>query len=176
MLHRTGAVELTPEWDSLSNGWVLLSLGTIFVLDFIGDKVPLIDHALHAVGTVAHPVAGFVLFDSQSGAEVPTLVSIVAGGGTAGALHAARATARPIISGASAGAGAPVASFVEDVMSALLVLFAFVLPVLAVLMLIGLFFAFYRAARRAARLAKRGRAVDGTGPGAPPPPPPPAPI
>lgn len=160
ILQRTGVVDVAPAWDAIGSTPVLIGLAIIFTLDFIGDKVPLIDHALHAVGTIAHPVAGVVLFDSQAGAEFPLIVSLLLGGGTAGALHAARASARPVINTASAGSGAPVASAIEDFVSALLVVVAFALPLLAVLLIALLFFIFYKAARRAARLAKRGRSVD----------------
>lgn len=160
VLQRTGMVDVAPAWDAIGSTPVLIGLAIIFTLDFIGDKVAVIDHALHAIGTIAHPVAGVVLFDSQAGAEFPLIVSLLLGGGTAGSLHAARATARPIINGASAGIGAPVASAIEDLVSAILVIVAFALPLLAVLLIALLFFIFYKAARRAARLAKRGRAVD----------------
>jgi hypothetical protein len=156
-LQRVGWVELDPTWAQLGDTPVLIALATLFVLDFIGDKVPIIDHALHAIGSVVHPAAGTILFDAQAGSDVSLLVSLVLGGGSAGVLHTARATARPAVSGSTAGIGAPIMSILEDFAAVLLVIVAFLLPVIAGLVVLLLLFGAVMAARHVRRLLKARR-------------------
>lgn len=177
VLGRAGWVDLDPTFAELTRTPVILVLGALFVLDFVGDKVPVIDHALHAAGLVVHPAAGAALFDLQAGGELPLLVNLLAGGAVAGTLHAARATARPAINGASAGVGAPLTSLLEDIASLLLTLIAFLLPVLAALVVIAMLGAAVLLARRMRRLMRRGAELSVTPRypmhrrrGAPPPP------
>lgn len=154
---RAGWVELDATWVDLGSTPVLIGLATMFVLDFVGDKVPLIDHAVHAVGAVVHPIAGTVIFDAQAGSDVSLLVSAVLGGGTAGLLHTARASARPVVSGSTGGLGSPVASLMEDAAAFLLVIVAFVLPVIAGLIVVALLIGGVVAARRMRRRMRRRR-------------------
>ena len=48
LLHRLDVVELSNPFDELATTTGLIVLGTLTVLDFVGDKIPVIDHALHA--------------------------------------------------------------------------------------------------------------------------------
>ena len=49
-------------YDVLATTPGLIVLGVLFVLDFVGDKVPAIDRLLHAVGSVVHPASGAIVF------------------------------------------------------------------------------------------------------------------
>ncbi len=152
LLDRTGAIDIAAPYDKLSSTWVLIVLAALMVLDIIGDKVPVIDSVLHAAGTVVHPVAGAILFAGQAGLDnVPTAVSLASGALIAGTLHATRATARPVVTGTTAGVGNPVVSLVEDIGSIGLVIVAVVLPILALLLvagaLVGVVVAFRRVRR-----------------------------
>ena len=153
LLHRLDVVELGAPFDDLSQtGW-LVALGVLTTLDFVGDKVPVVDHALHAVGAVLAPASGAVLFAGQTGLEtdVPTLAAIVLGGVTAGTIHLGRASVRPASTAATGGIGNPVLSLGEDVGSALLTAFAFLLPLLAVVVVVALVAALVAGRRRLAR-------------------------
>jgi hypothetical protein len=158
-LARAGWVDLDPAWAQLDSTPVMLALGALFILDFVGDKVPIVDHALHAAGTVVHPAAGTVLFDAHAGGDVSLLVSLVLGGGSAGVLHAARAVARPAVNGATAGIGAPAMSIVEDFAAFLLVLVAFLIPVIAGATVIVLSVGAVMTARHMRRLVRERGAV-----------------
>lgn len=158
---RAGWVDLDPAWANLGNTPVLVGLGVLFVLDFVGDKVPVIDHALHAVGAISAPVAGTIVFDAEAGTDAPFLLSLLLGGGSAGLLHAARATARPAVSGATGGIGAPIASLMEDLLSLLLVVVAFLIPVIAGLAVIALIIGGLVAARHVRRLLRERRSRRG---------------
>ena len=153
LLYRIDVVDLGSPFDDLSsNGW-LVALGVLMTLDFVGDKIPTVDHALHAVGTVVAPASGAVLFIGETGldTDIPSLVAIVLGALTAGSIHLARASVRPASTAATGGLGNPVLSFGEDLGSGVLTAFAFVLPLLAVLLLVLLAVALVRGWRRLRR-------------------------
>ena len=159
LLHRLDVVELGSPFDDLSStGW-LVGLGVLMGLDFVGDKVPVVDHALHAVGTVVAPASGAVLFTGQTGLEtdIPSLVAILLGAVTAGSIHLGRASARPASTAATGGLGNPVLSLAEDVGSGVLTAIAFALPALAVLLVVALVVALVAGLRRVRRLRPRRR-------------------
>jgi hypothetical protein len=154
LLHRLDVVELGSPFDDLSsNGW-LVALGVLMSLDFVGDKIPAIDHALHAVGTVVAPASGAVLFIGETGLEtdIPSLVAIVLGALTAGSIHLARASVRPASTATTGGLGNPVLSLGEDLASGTLTALAFLAPLLAVLILAALAVALVRGWRRLRRV------------------------
>jgi len=130
LLTRLGVVELGEPFDELSKTPALIVLGLLTAADFVGDKIPAVDHLLHTVGTVIAPISGTVLFTGETDASL--LVSLIAGGTTAEAVHAARSAVRPLSTVGTAGIGNPALSLLEDLGSGLLTLFAFILPVLAV--------------------------------------------
>jgi hypothetical protein len=155
ILGRAGWVDLDPAFSELTRTPVILALVALFVLDFVADKIPAVDHAMHAAGAIVHPVVGAALFDLQAGGHSPLAVNLLAGAGVAGTLHAARATARPVVNGASGGLGAPLVSLLEDIASLLLTLVAFLLPALAALVVIVLLVGAILLARRARRMLRR---------------------
>lgn len=57
----TDLITLDVPFDRLEDPVVLGVIAAIGVIDFIGDKIPAIDHVLHAIGFVVAPVAGAVL-------------------------------------------------------------------------------------------------------------------
>ncbi len=150
LLHRLDVVELSNPLDELATTTGLIVLGTLMVLDFVGDKIPVIDHALHAAGAVIAPVSGALLFSGSAGAEtdLPTIVSVVVGALVAGSVHAGRATLRPAATATTAGTANPVLSLGEDATSGLLTLLAFVVPILAFLLLAALVVSLFAAWRR----------------------------
>lgn len=133
-------VELAAPFDDLSSTAGIVVLGVLTAADFVGDKIPVVDHVLHLLGTVVAPASGAVLFTGQAGTEtdIPTLVAIVLGALTAGSVHGARTAARPFVTAGTAGVGNPLVSLGEDVASLVLVVTAFAVPLLAVLLLLAL--------------------------------------
>jgi Domain of unknown function (DUF4126) len=159
LLNRLDVVELAAPFDDLSGTGAIVVLGALTAADFIGDKIPAVDHVLHAVGTVVAPASGAVMFTGQTGVDtdLPTLVAVLLGGGTAESVHAGRAAVRPMSTVTTAGSGNPLLSLLEDAGSALLVVVAFVLPILAFLLVVALLVAIFLAWRRVARArAARG--------------------
>jgi hypothetical protein len=149
----TNLIHLNPPYDVLTHPVVLVLLAVLAVLDFIADKVPAIDHVLHLVGLVIHPVAGAILFlaaSSDAGAVHPVLAA-VCGIILAGGTHAARMAARPVSTATTAGVANPVLSLCEDVVSLLLAVLAVTVPALAALLLLLCLAALVRFLRRRGR-------------------------
>jgi hypothetical protein len=140
LAQRLDLVELAQPFDDLSGNAALAVLGVLTVADFVGDKIPAVDHVLHAIGNVVAPASGAALFTGQTGIEtdLPTLGAILLGAGTAESVHAGRAAIRPISTVTTAGFGNPVLSLFEDLGSLGLTLAAFVLPVLAAVAVLAL--------------------------------------
>lgn len=161
LLGRLDVVELAAPFDDLSSTGGLVVLALLTGADFVGDKIPVVDHVLHLLGTVVAPASGAVLFTGQTGLEtdLPTLAAVLLGGATAGSIHAGRAALRPAATAGTAGFGNPVLSLGEDVGSLVLVVAAFALPVLALLLLVALVSGGASVALRARRSlrARRGR-------------------
>lgn len=138
LLDRAGQLDLAAPYDAIATTPGLIVIGVCLVIDFVGDKVPAIDHLLHVVGSVVHPASGAILFagPTQTPTDIPSIVLIGLGALTAGSLHATRATIRPASTTLTAGAGNPVLSFAEDVTSAVLSVVAVFAPVLGVVLLL----------------------------------------
>jgi hypothetical protein len=140
LLDRLDVIEMGAPFDELSSTTGLVVLGALLAADFVGDKVPVVDSVLHAVGGVVAPVAGAVLFTGQTADEtnIPTLVAVVAGGLLAGSVHGARAAVRPASTAGTAGTANPVLSLGEDLVSGALTAVAFIVPVLAFVLVVAI--------------------------------------
>lgn len=140
LLARWDAVELAAPFDDLESTTALVALGALTLADFVGDKVPAVDHVLHTVGGVVAPASGAVLFTGQTGLEtdLPTAAAVILGAITAGSVHLERATVRGGSTVGTAGTANPFVSLAEDLGSAGLVAVAFVLPVLAFVLVLAL--------------------------------------
>ena len=140
----TDLIHLSSPWDKLGHPLVLGIVGVVGLADFVGDKVPIVDHVLHLIGTVVAPVVGGVLalasataFDLSPGLVVPLGVA------AALATQVARTAARPVSTVTTGGGGNPVLSLAEDGVSGALSITALVWPVvtaiLAVIVLVVVF-------------------------------------
>lgn len=145
ILSRLGLMELAQPFDLLANPWVLGGVACIGILDFVGDKIPGIDHLLHLLGGLVNTTAGAILFASQAGvADLPPAMSMALGLVVAGGMHGTKAAVRPLATATTAGLGNPLVSFVEDGVSLLMSIFAVFLPILAVMMLVAILVIAYR--------------------------------
>ena len=150
LLDRLDVVQLAAPFDQLSSTAGLILLAVLTTADFVGDKIPLVDHVLHLIGTVVAPVSGAILFTGQTGldTDLPTLAAVLLGGTTAGTIHAGRSTVRPVSTATTGGVGNPVLSLTEDAGSLVLVVLAFALPLVALLLVIALAAGFFSLRRR----------------------------
>ena len=153
LLDRVGVVDFAGPVDDFSSNAGLVVLGTLMVLDFVGDKVPVVDHALHVVGGVVAPISGALLFIGPTGDEtsLPSIVSLVLGAIVAGSIHTARATVRPAATATTAGTANPLLSLSEDATSGVLTALAFIAPLVAFVLLVALVVGLALAWRRVQR-------------------------
>ena len=125
------------------------------LLEILGDKVPMIDHALDVGGTFVRPAAGFlaglaVLADLPE--PVRIVLALVLSMLTLGT-HVAHAKTRVGSTVLTAGIGNPVLSVLEDAAAFTLAVLAIFLPIVALgLLLLGayLLVRFWGALRRRA--------------------------
>jgi methionine-rich copper-binding protein CopC/putative copper export protein len=158
---RLGLVTLTEPFDRLGSTGVLVALGVVFLLDLVGDRVPILDTVLHGIGTVVAPVSGAVVFAAQENllSQSHPWAAALAGMVLGESVHLARSTVRPAITAGTGGIGNPIASAIEDVTSFVLTVLAVVVPVMAfVAATVGSVFVFRRVRRR----RRRSRSAAGT--------------
>lgn len=163
---RLGWIQLAEPFGLITHPLVLLIIAALAVLDFIGDKLPAVDSALHAAGLIISPIAGAILALAAQGdvASVNPLLVGAAGLIAAGGVHAARAAARPVVTAATAGTGNPVISLAEDGAAVMLSMLAILVPALAIVLIVVLAFVLYRVFRRASTVwAARKEYVNGNG-------------
>jgi hypothetical protein len=146
----TDLITLEPPWDTLESWWVIGVLAVLLLIEILVDKVPAVDSINDTVQTFIRPVAGAVLFAASAGviSDAHPVLAMICGLLVAGGVHAVKATARPVITGTSAGLLNPVVSSLEDVLSLTLAILAIVVPVLGLLFLLLILFWIIRWRRR----------------------------
>lgn len=144
-------VRLIDQMDWLASWPAVAALATATVVEFAGDKIPAVDHALNAVGYVTRPVAGAVAAGSVFWAVDPTaaaIAGVIVGAPAALAFNAAQTGVRVGSTATTGGLGNPVVSLIEDVLAVVTVVIAFLAPILIPLALIVLAVIVFRLANR----------------------------
>jgi len=142
---------VNPHFAFITQSWFIAALVILTLLDFVADKIPLIDHLWNAVHTFVRPIAGAVVAvvasshalpvthitavtsHSGSGAAVVALstipitgvgllVILIIGGLLAALSHTTKATARLVSTITTAGFLNIVLSLVEDVLVLIVIL------------------------------------------------------
>jgi len=133
---------------------VLIVVGILYLVEFVADKVPTVDHVWDIIHTLIRPVAGALVAWAAVSDRIPhgavILAAVIAGGAALGS-HATKATVRGASTLTTAGLGNPVLSVIEDAFAFVNALIAIFLPWLVILTLIiaTLFFVIvYRRLRR----------------------------
>ena len=138
LLARAGWLDLGPSFQFLASNKALLLFAVATVIEIVGDKVPVMDHALDAIGTPLRPAAGALLAASVMGHVSDPLTALVLGTavGAPAALvpHAAKTALRAASTTFTGGLANPILSLIEDGVSFVL----FVLAVLVPLVVVGL--------------------------------------
>ncbi|WP_238008131.1 DUF4126 domain-containing protein [Dactylosporangium sp. AC04546] len=159
----TELINLPSNWQWMENGWTIAIVALLLAIEFVADKVPIVDHVNDVIQTFVRPTAGGLAFGAASSASTVTVtdpgsffasnqwVPIVIGGAVSLGVHGMKAASRPVINATTAGFGAPVASTIEDGISAVLSLVAIILPVLVLFFLLLMFLTFGWLMRRRKR-------------------------
>ena len=162
LLARSGYVSMGESFAWMASTPALIVFGSAVVFEMLADKVPGLDHALHAVESFVKPVAATLLAASLFTNLDPLLamtLGLVGGGAIAGTVHVARGTARLISTGTTGGFGNPLLSFVDDGFAIFGIVFAFLVPILAalvILIMVIMGVRFFRQRRRKAEIEPIG--------------------
>lgn len=156
----TDIVELPSGWLWLENDWALGIIGVLLVIEIIVDKVPALDSVNDVIQTVVRPASGGMVFAAGSASNTlaiddPSAVFTSAqlwpfllGIGIALIPHILKAVARPILNVLTAGAGAAIMSFLEDLSAVVLTVLAVIVPVVALALLVVIVVLLVRRLRR----------------------------
>jgi len=138
---RLGMADLGPSFAWLASWPALSLLGVATVIEIAGDKIPVVDHALDAVGTFIRPLTGTVAAAAAlvhvHDPLIALVLGLVVGAPAALAPHVAKSTLRGVSTTASAGLANPFLSLLEDALSLFIAVLAFLVPLLAVLFVVA---------------------------------------
>lgn len=132
-------VRLLDEMEWLASWPALGALAVAALVEFAGDKIPVVDHGLNTLGYLTRPAAGALAAASVFWAVDPTAAAVaglVLGAPAALAFNVAQTGVRTASTLSTAGLGNPLVSFIEDGVVAVSVLAALAAPVLAPVALI----------------------------------------
>jgi hypothetical protein len=124
-------------------------LAVFSVLEVLGDKVPFVDHALHATYFLVRPLAAAILVGATVHSESQTALYAMMAAGALNALvvHGSAATARAASSATTLGFGNVVLSVAEDLIAAGGIVLAFGKPLLAAVLCVVFVICLLLAAR-----------------------------
>jgi hypothetical protein len=119
LLGRFAHLKLPGELGVVTNWWVIGFAIALYLIEFIADKVPLVDSTWDAVHTFIRIPAGAVLAaatfgDFDKGVQV---IAFLLGGGLALSSHGAKAATRAVINLSPEPASNIAASLTEDVVA-----------------------------------------------------------
>ena len=142
----------SAEW--LGSDAALITLGLATALELAADKVPVLDHALSAIGTATRPVAAETAAGSVFAGVDPMVAAVaglVIGAPTALAFHAAQSGTRLASTATTGGLLNPLVSIAEDLLAFATVLLALAAPLLVPLALLALLWLIWRLVKAVRR-------------------------
>lgn len=150
---RLGWITLSGPFDWLSSTPALVVFGVAVLTEFASDKIPFVDHFLDLLQGFVKPVAGTVLAASMFTHLTPlqaTVLGILVGGSTAGAVHLIKAKLRLVSSLFTGGLANPLLSAVEDGLSLTGTALSLLVPVLMIVLVVTMLALLILVARRSA--------------------------
>ena len=172
LFQRFGVIDLPPSLDILAHPLIIGIAATMFVVEFIADKIPLVDSAWDAVHTFIRPPAAMLIAWSAFGdvSEVWKLGAALIAGSVALTSHGAKASARAAANTSPEPFSNWILSFAEDAVAITLAWMAAEYPVLTagivvVLVIISTFviwklLGFFQRSIQRVRLAYRKAVAD----------------
>ncbi len=132
LLSRFANLQLPGELEVLTNWWVIAVAATLYVIEFVADKVPLVDSTWDVIHTFIRVPAGAILGAAAFG-EFDKSVQAIAfllGGGLALSSHGTKAAARAVINTSPEPVSNIVVSTLEDLLAVIAVVLSVFLPYL----------------------------------------------
>ncbi len=132
LLGRLGYLDLPQALQVLQHPWVLGASGVMLAIEFLADKIPLVDSVWDAAHSFIRIPAGAVLAAAALGEHDPAVavVAAILGGTIAAGTHAAKAGARALINTSPEPFSNITTSFGEEALLAGGLLAAFTKPLL----------------------------------------------
>ncbi len=157
------ALPLQPNFQTLKSPPLIIILGILAVLEFVVDKIPVIDHFSDAVHTVIRPISGAIIMagTQNSLSDISPWVAAGVGAVVALAFHTVKATSRPVVSATTVGIGNPIVSTIEDILVVAVAILSIVAPVIAIILIVILAVLF---ARLVIGLVRKARGRNSAGP------------
>jgi hypothetical protein len=136
-MHHADLITLQEPYDTLAAYPVIAVLAVLLLIEMVVDKLPAIDSANDIIQSFVRPTSGAIVSlvnasgqNSQVDPTALAVITILSGGAAAFGVHAMKATIRPGVTLTTGGLGNMVVSFLEDVVSVTVSLFAILLPVI----------------------------------------------
>ncbi|MGQ0760722.1 MAG: DUF4126 domain-containing protein [Acidobacteriota bacterium] len=132
LLSRFANLKLPGELDVVTNWWVIGVALFMFVVEFVADKVPVVDSIWDVIHTFIRIPAGAVIAATAFG-EFDRSVQVIAllvGGGLALSSHGTKAATRALINTSPEPVSNVVVSLAEDALVIVAIVLALFLPVL----------------------------------------------
>ena len=146
LLGRFAHLKLPGDLDVVTNWWVIGVALFLFVIEFVADKVQLVDSVWDIVHTFIRIPAGAVLAATAFGDfdKSVQVIALLLGGGLALSSHGTKAAARALINTSPEPVSNIVVSLAEDVLAVTTVVLSVFLPVVVFLIVAaGLIFSFW---------------------------------
>ncbi len=173
LFQRFGVIELPPSLQVLASPLIIGIAATLFVIEFIADKIPLVDSAWDAVHTFIRPPAAALMSYSAFG-SVPELWKVAAAllaGSVALTAHGAKASVRAAANTSPEPFSNWILSLSEDAAAVFLSWMAATHPyltgVIVVVLVIASVLIIWKLARFVQRAVRRLRGREQPAPGAP---------
>jgi len=152
-------VDLNERAAWLGSDVAVITLAIATAVELAADKVPFLDHALSALGTITRPVAAVIAAGSVFAGVDPVIAAVagvIIGAPTALAFHAAQSGTRVASTATTGGLANPVVSIVEDILAFATVLLALAAPLLVPLALLALLWLIWRLVKAVRRRVAAG--------------------
>ena len=137
---------------------VLIVLGVLFLIEFVADKIPTVDHVWDVIHTFIRPLAGALVAFAAVSNQIPrgaVIVATILAGGVALGAHATKATVRGASTLTTGGLANPILSLIEDVFAFISAIVAILLPWLVLVFVATVLLVFVvRRSRRADNFSK----------------------
>lgn len=122
MMDNFGFIDLPPDLQMLASWWVLAIAIFLYLIEFVADKIPVVDSLWDALHTFIRIPAGALLaagavsgLDLGLGDEAQTVISLLVGGTIAAGSHFTKAGSRAAINTSPEPVTNSVASVTEDI-------------------------------------------------------------
>lgn len=132
LLSRFAHLELPGELQVLTSWWVIGVAVALYVVEFVADKIPVVDSVWDVIHTFIRIPAGAVLAATAFG-DFDKSIQVIAflfGGGLALSSHGTKAATRAIVNTSPEPVSNIVVSLAEDVLAIVSILLAAFLPFL----------------------------------------------